>query len=142
MKAITINIICKVLQSFNLWKIASKQILGKEDEEKRRKKRCRRIPSPWLQKLEQQSGHGVPCLLLCAQRTNVRHDVYPLSWNTTPPLTQEVSARPWALWFRAFLFAILFYLYQSNPNFRSSFFATILFPYLRLYPFRFISIYI
>lgn len=40
----------------------------------------------------------------------------PLSWNTTPPLTKEGSARPWALCFTS---CPLFNLYQRNPNFHS-----------------------
>lgn len=35
--------------------------------------------------------------LMYAHRTNVRHLKNTLSqWNTTPPLAEEVSARPWA----------------------------------------------
>ena len=46
---------------------------------KKGEKKCRDIPSLWLQELKQQSGHGNPpqrkFVLICAYRTNVRHDV-------------------------------------------------------------------
>lgn len=104
------------------------QLKGKKIKKNRKGKgsRCRAIPSLKLQRLEQQSGHGVPNWLLCAHRTNVRHDLFirankkePLPWNTTPPLTQEGSARPWALLLLAVVFRPVFIgqSYARKPYF-------------------------
>lgn len=47
---------------------------GIRKKKKKRKEKYRAIPSLLAARLKQQSGHGVPNRLICADHTNVRHD--------------------------------------------------------------------